>query len=116
MKTQFHFILLAVLAASFFTPISSASAASFSCMETDRLNASEQRVCKSRSLSALDERLDSWYHRAMKRASYFDFVKELRHEQRHWLRERNSCGGHYWCLRRAYKQRLRVLRNFVEHV
>lgn len=116
MDSPIGLILAAALAATVFSPIGPAGAASFSCMETDRLNASEKRICRSNSLGAYDERLDSWYRRALERASYFDQTAWLRDEQRQWLRNRNACGSRYWCLRRKYLQRLRELKNYVEHV
>ncbi len=103
--------LLAVLAA----PVT-ANAASFSCMNSEDLNYAERRVCYSRSLSALDERLDSWYRRALVRAKYFDDTLWIKAQQRVWLRKRNSCSLRYWCLRRTYKQRIRKLKRYVEHV
>ena len=110
--------LLSALALSVFAMAGAApaSAASYSCMEMERMNKAERRICTSRRLGALDERLDSWYRRAKERASYFDQVHWLRREQLAWLRERNSCGSRYWCLRRKYRQRIRELKRYVEHV
>ncbi len=116
MQTPLGFILFSAIVAVLFSPAGPAKSASFSCMETQMLNAAERRICRSRTLGALDERLDSWYRRAQERASYFDQTKEIRNEQLQWLRERNSCGASYWCLRKKYKQRLRELRDYVEHV
>lgn len=116
MKTPFSLIFAAMVSATTFSPIGPANAASFSCMEIERLNAAERRICRSYRLGALDERLDSWYRRALERASYFDQVGWLRDEQRAWLRRRNACGGNYWCLRRKYKNRIRSLKRYVEHV
>lgn len=93
-----------------------ATAASFSCMETERLNAAEQRICGSWVLGALDERLDSWYRRAIVRAEHFDQTDELRSEQRAWIASRDSCGPSTLCIRRHYLQRIRALRTYVEHV
>ncbi len=95
---------------------SPAIAASFDCYERDNLNAAERRICANPALGVLDERLDSWYRRALVRARYFDQTSEVRAEQRAWLASRNSCGGSIWCLRRAYRERIRELRNYVEHV
>lgn len=93
-----------------------AKAASFDCGEPDRLNAAERRVCDNPRLGALDERLDSWYRRALVRAGYFDQTARVRSEQRAWLASRNACGASTRCLRRHYTSRLRQLQNYVEHV
>ncbi len=94
----------------------SASAASFDCMDVDDLNAAERRVCQSRWLGSLDERLDSWYRRALERARYFDQTDELRGAQRNWLLSRNACGAGFWCLRQRYVERIGALKRYVEHV
>lgn len=93
-----------------------ANAASFSCMAYEDMNPAEQAVCGNARLGALDERLDSWYRRALVRAGYFDQTAEVREAQRDWLQVRNACGGNVRCLRRAYRQRIEQLRNYVEHV
>ncbi len=109
------FASAAFMSAVSFAPLT-AQAASYSCMNSSELNAAERRVCYSYSLSALDERLDSWYRRALERARYFDDTLWVRADQRVWLRKRNACGAKYWCLRRVYKKRIRKLKNYVEHV
>lgn len=93
-----------------------ARAQSFSCMELDGKAAAEIRICSKPELGALDERLDSWYRRALERAQYFDQTGQVRAEQRAWLVRRNACGAATGCLRRAYKARIETLRNYVEHV
>ena len=93
-----------------------ASAASFDCMDVDNRNAAERRVCQSRWLGALDERLDSWYRRALDRARYFDQTQELRDAQRSWLVSRDACGAGFWCLRQRYVERIGALKRYVEHV
>lgn len=93
-----------------------AKAASFSCMELEGRPPAEVRVCQSRWLGALDERMDSWYRRALERARYFDQTATVRTEQRAWLAARNACGAGFFCIRRAYLNRIRVLKNYVEHV
>lgn len=92
-----------------------AHAQSFSCMD-GRLNAAERTICDHGGLGALDERLDSWYRRALVRAGYFQQTAEIRGDQKAWLASRNACGSGVWCLRRAYRSRIRELRNYVEHV
>lgn len=93
-----------------------ADAASFSCMDLDSKNAAERRVCTSRSLGALDERLDSWYRRALVRAGYFGQTSQVRSAQRAWLVSRNACGSNTWCIRRHYVSRIGQLKRYVEHV
>ncbi len=96
--------------------MTSARAQSYSCMETAHFSAAAQRVCTTPSLGALDERLDSWYRRALERASYFDQTQSVKAEQRAWLSRRDACGPRVGCLRRAYLRRIGELRNYVEHV
>lgn len=87
---------------------------SFNC-QTAR-NATEITICESRKLSRLDRRMSYWYHRAKERARYFDQTRWLRHQQRHWLRARNRCGWNRHCIAHKYRNRIRVLRNYFEHV
>lgn len=108
--------LVALAAAALVIGMSPAEAASFDCMEYDGMNAAERRICKSSSLGAFDERLDSWYRRALVRAKYFDQTAELRSDQRAWIASRNSCGASYFCIRRHYVKRINQLKNYVEHV
>lgn len=93
-----------------------ADAASFSCMEDSRLNAAERAVCRSGTLGALDERLDSWFRRALVRAGYFEQTAEVEAAQRAWLARRDACGSNRFCLKRAYRERIRQLSDYVEHV
>jgi len=99
--------------ASFVQP---AAAASFSCEGDDRLNAAERTICDSPRLGALDERLDSWYRRALVRAGYSDQTAEVRGAQRRWIASRNACGSSFGCLKAHYTRRIRELKNYVEHV
>lgn len=105
-----------VLAASISVYQSPASAASFSCMMTEDMNAAELAICNNHRLGALDERLDSWYRRALIRAGYFEQTAQMRAVQRDWLAERDACGANVGCLRRVYVARIRALKNYVEHV
>jgi uncharacterized protein len=85
-------------------------------MDAENMKPAEQRICAHPGLGALDERLDSWYARALKRASYFDQTEEVRSEQRLWVASRNACGWNTRCIRRLYLERIEELRNYVEHV
>ncbi len=113
MKTRLAFATTAIFFAAAAAP---ASAQSFSCMETYTLNATEKRICRSRSLGNLDERLAFWYGRAMTRSKYFDQTSSVRSAQRSWIVSRNSCSARYWCIRRHYVRRIKELRNYAEHV
>ena len=93
-----------------------AKAASFDCTDLDEKNAAERRICTSSSLGALDERLDSWYRRALVRAGYSDQTAEVRGAQRRWIASRNACGSSFGCLKAHYTRRIRELKNYVEHV
>ncbi|MGD9670682.1 MAG: lysozyme inhibitor LprI family protein [Hyphomicrobiaceae bacterium] len=104
------------LAAAFSAYQTPASAASFSCMNAEEMNAAEQTICDSHRLGALDERLDSWYRRALIRAGYFEQTAQVRADQRDWLAQRDACGADDDCLRRAYRSRIRQLKDYVEHV
>ncbi len=85
-------------------------------MDAENMEPAEQRICASPGLEALDERLDSWYSRALQRAKYFDQTSEVRAKQRLWVDSRNACGWNTWCIRRHYVERIRELKNYVEHV
>lgn len=93
-----------------------ATAASFSCSETDRLNFVERKICGSWVLGALDQRLDSWYQRALLRAEHFGQTEELKFDQRAWRQSRDTCGSSTFCIRRHYVQRIRALQSYLEHV
>lgn len=110
---------LPLIACSFLTlglTQSPANAASYECMNSEDMNPAEQVVCDNDMLGALDERLDSWYRRAMVRAGYFDQTNSVRNAQRQWLVRRNACGANVFCLKRRYLSRIRNLKNYVEHV
>jgi uncharacterized protein len=113
MKTLLFYLAAALALSSSF---GNANAASFDCMEMGNLNAAERRICTSRWLGNLDERLDSWYGRALERARYFDQTRQVRNAQRSWIASRNACGASFWCLRSHYVRRINELRNYVEHV
>lgn len=106
----------AIAAAAVISVAMPAKAQSFSCMDLENKRAAEVRICQSRWLGNLDERMDSSYRRALERARYFDQTAEVRGAQKRWLSERNSCGSGFWCLRRAYIIRIRDLKTYVEHV
>ena len=95
---------------------SPASAAAFSCMAYEDMNAAEQTICDNHWLGALDERLDSWYRRAKIRVGYFDQTEWLRSEQLSWLADRDACGSNVHCMKRTYRSRIRELKNYVKHV
>jgi len=113
MKT--YGIIAAILfAATLMSQPARAASPSFNCSYAD--NATERTICNSWNLARLDRRLAYWYRKARERAYYFEFSNELRADQRSWLYSRNSCGYNRRCLRRAYRQRIRYLRNYATHV
>lgn len=79
-------------------------------------NRTEHAICSSRWLARLDRRLNYWYRRAMLRARYFDVTRQVRREQRAWLRRRNRCYGKRRCIARMYYLRIHELRNWATHV
>ena len=105
-----------ILAASISASAAPLSAASFSCMNYEDLNDAELTICTDHRLGALDERLDSWYRRALVRAGYFQQTSEVRQRQLNWLADRNSCGDDTRCLKQAYYTRIGELKRYVEHV
>ncbi len=107
------FFVLAMMFASM-TLSGPAPAASFNCQ--DPRGRTESAVCWHPRLSALDERLAYWYDRALLRARHFGQTRSVRNDQRAWIAERNTCGGHWICLERAYKRRLDQLRRYATHV
>lgn len=111
-------LLIGVIAAAALMSVANApaKAASYSCMELAGKTAAEVRVCENRWLGNLDERMDSWYRRALERARYFDQTAKVKGEQRAWIVDRNACGAKFFCIRRAYVERIRALKNYVEHV
>jgi uncharacterized protein len=111
-----HLLAAAVLTTLIAGAQAPANAASFVCMNVEGTKTTAERVCNSRWLSNLDERMDSWYRRALERARYFDQTAKVRSEQRNWIANRDSCGTSFWCIRRAYVKRIRDLENYVEHV
>jgi uncharacterized protein len=116
MKLHPAFALALTAATASFVMAAPAGAQSFSCMDAENMKPAEQQVCAKAWLGALDERLDSWYARALKRASYFDQTDEVRAKQRLWVASRNACGWNTWCIRRHYLARIQELKNYVEHV
>ena len=105
-----------ILSATLAVVSTHAKAASFDCTSYEDFNAAEQRICDSPMLGALDERLDSWYRRALLRAQYFDQTSMIRDEQRAWIDRRNACGANNRCISRVYRHRIHELAHYVEHV
>jgi uncharacterized protein len=109
-------LALAVTITALAAATAPASAQSFSCMETGELNATEAKICRSRWLGNLDERLAFWYGEALNRARHFDQTGSLRSAQRQWIASRDTCGSSFWCIRSHYQRRIRELKNYAEHV
>ena len=106
--------MLMLASSATFSTAQAASSPSFNCYHAR--NSTEHAICSSWWLKRLDRRLAYWYGRALYRASFFDTVRFERREQRRWLRYRNACRGYKRCIARKYRQRIRVLRNRVNHV
>jgi uncharacterized protein len=98
-------ILLAALCIGL--PLSS-NAASFDCAKAE--TTSERTICADDRLSNLDEQLAKAYRSALAAVNGSDSArgKQLRVEQRIWLKRRNQCQDSA-CLLEVYDERLRVL-------
>ena len=79
-----------------------AMAQSFNCRHAD--TRTEEAICDNPQLRALDRRMSWAYARALRSGD------TSTREQRRWLASRDACGGSDGCIRAAYVQRLRELR------
>ena len=92
-----------------YRPIAATSRPSFDCSLATTW--SEQAICRSDELAALDRSVASAYAAARDRLEDAAF-ETLRAEQRVWLREREDCERHsdqLSCLHRTMRDRLRML-------
>lgn len=69
----------------------------------------ERAICRSRRLVRLDSKLTELYGQLRATLTRGDF-RDLRTEQRAWLRTRNACGAKGRCLARTYIERIEILR------
>ena len=95
--------LVTALALSAATP---ASAASFACK--GKLNKAERTICKNSRLSQLDSKMSGEYFFQLGQLSGRE-RRQLRNDQRSWLRARNRCGRSVGCLKRKYQSRIEEL-------
>ena len=85
---------------------------SFSC-HSSRLNDTERTICQSRYLSMLDRRMSRKYFEV--RGMLAPWARNrLRHVQRMWLSERNSCEDFRRCIAGIYGRRIRQLNQFED--
>lgn len=101
-------ILTVVLFCAFCASISRDASAQIPRWCHDAGNRSEDRICDSRTLSALDRQLNRVYHRAMATG---DNPRRIRAQQRAWLSARDRCRGRRGCLESMYRQRISELRS-----
>ena len=81
--------------------------ASFDC---DKASSKvEHLICGDDELSILDEHLSIAYRDAKKYKEY----KQLKLEQRKWMKRRNSCITIY-CLKQSYTNRLKILEGYAK--
>jgi len=83
---------------------------SFNC-RTARV-AAEHAICSSHRLSKLDRQMSRSYFRLMKhlkQPGYRRYRREMRQDQRAWLRERNRCGYSHGCLANKYELRIEMI-------
>jgi uncharacterized protein len=87
--------------------VSPSVAQSFNCRTADKPD--EVLICQRPDLAALDERMSSLFFRL--RNSLAGAARaRLIADQRDWLASRTACGRDYQCIRDAYVERIRALR------
>ncbi len=72
--------------------------------------ASEWAICDNPGLGNLDDALNTAYDRALSDSP--GFRREIRRDQKRWLRRRNRCGAGVGCLRNKYRQRIFELQGY----
>ncbi|MEO0620193.1 MAG: hypothetical protein AAFZ01_13055 [Pseudomonadota bacterium] len=82
---------------------------SFSCSAAS--NAAERTICRFDNLSQLDRRMARLYDDARDAARSNRARRDLRDEQRDWVRDRNDCRNDRRCLRDKYRDRIAELRD-----
>ncbi len=112
------YILSAVaMAASVAAQSQAIAAPSFNC-RTAHLPA-EKVVCGNQSLHRVDRNIARLYADTIAQAravSDARAVRTVRDSQREFLRERNSCGWDYQCVRLAYRGQGQILRGFLRQL
>jgi uncharacterized protein len=85
-------------------------AASVSC-DKARLPA-EYSICTGWRLQQLDSQMSRKFYALVERAPK-DWTYRLRHEQQHWVVQRNACKFDRACLRKAYRDRIYELNQWA---
>ena len=96
------------LAACLATP---AAAASFNCARAATPN--EIAICANPELSALDSEMGGLWFAYSQFPMLMGMNGNRQDEARAFLAGRNACGANVPCLRQAYNQRIRVLRQNI---
>jgi uncharacterized protein len=87
--------------------VSQALGQSFNCRTADRPD--EVLICQRPDLAALDSRMSSLFFR-LRNSLAGSARGRLVDDRQVWLRGRIACGGDARCIREAYEQRIRELR------
>jgi len=77
---------------------------SFDCAKAS--TPSEKAICSNANLAELDNRLAKAYKNARSACQ-----KDVKQEQREWLKEVNSCSSNIQCLKNSYISRIQELEN-----
>lgn len=91
-------------------PLDAKPLASFDCGKA--ASSVEKTICGSIGLAAFDKSIGEAYSSAFsqyKEQAEFNFVSELRSQQKKWLETRNHCGSDVDCLQKAMEERLQAL-------
>lgn len=99
-------------AAVLFLVAGKANAASFNCSYA-RLPV-EVAICQSNTLHILDERMSSKYYRLKNRLPGYQW-RQVRRQQKSWLRDRNRCGYDTQCLIGSYNWRIGALNRWLDN-
>jgi len=86
--------------------VNSVLAASFDCKKAGTVV--EKAICNNVQVSEADGKLGDIYSQLKKSLSKAEF-KQLKVDQRDWLKKRNTCGGDTLCLMQMYEQRISEL-------
>ena len=80
---------------------------SFDCKNVEK-NTIEYKICTDEELASLDKQLnDIW-------KSFYVITRELKKEQRRWLKERNNCKTTE-CLKQTYQERITTLQQRLKN-
>jgi uncharacterized protein len=82
----------------------------FNCNQ--RLNATERAICNNDDLAYLDQDMVAVYNQLPQFVNSSRW-RQIRNEQRQWLKTRNSCGANVGCIRRTVNRRVGVLNTYM---